>query len=131
MNEKGELLTLCGETDGTSTSGAVDLNCDLFYSPVKNFRIPRGMIAKVWFKKVSGEGETLFALEYSEDVTVSSPTWKRIQVEKLASKGEISIEKRRPVILHSITGKEGFRISFSQPTASKAYVELGVEFTED
>lgn len=123
-----ELITFRGGTDGTSTSGVVGLDADILYSTVNLVRIPRGTSAKVWFKKVSGEVETLFTLQYSYDVTVPAPTWKDIQKEKLESKGEISIEKRRPEILRSFTGKEGFRITWTQVTAGYAYIELAVEF---
>jgi hypothetical protein len=85
------------------------------------------MTVKVWFKKVSGEGETLFTLKYTKDVTVASPTYKSIQQEKLASKGEYAIEKRRPVVLRAATGNEAFAVTWIQPTAARAYVELGVE----
>jgi len=122
-----ELMILRGETDGASTTGVVSLDSDLFYSAVSYFRIPRGLAAKVWFKKVSGEGETLFTLQYTYDVTVPSPVWKSIQQEKLSGKGEISIEKRRPVVLRSFNGTEAFRVTWTQPTASKAYIEIGVE----
>jgi hypothetical protein len=62
---------------------------------------------------------------------VQTPTWKNIQQEKLASKGEISIEKRRPEILRGFTGKEAIQITWTQPTAAKAYVELGLELTDE
>jgi hypothetical protein len=126
-----ELITLRGETDGTSTSGTVPLDSDLFQSTVNYVRIPKGLAAKVWFKKISGEAETLFTLKYTYDVTAAAPTWKNIQQEKLASKGEISIEKRRPEILRGFTGKEAIRITWTMPTAAKAYVELGLELTDE
>ena len=123
----GELLIIRGETDGTATSGTVPLDSDLFQSTVNYFRIPKGLTAKIWFKKVAGEGETLFTLQYTYDCTVAAPTWKNIQQEKLASKGEVALEKRRPEILRAFTGKEAFRLFWTQPTAAKAYIELGVE----
>jgi hypothetical protein len=126
-----ELITIRGETDGTSTSGTVPLDSDLFQSTVNYVRIPKGLAAKVWFKKIAGEAETLFTLQYTYDVTAAAPTWKNIQQEKLASKGEISIEKRRPEILRGFTGKEAIQITWSQPTAAKAYVELGLELTDE
>jgi hypothetical protein len=130
MSERSsELLTIRGETDGSATSGTLALDSDLFYSTVNYFRIPKGLTAKIWFKKVSGEGETLFTLQYTYDCTAAAPTWKDIQQEKLASKGEISLEKRRPEVLRSFTGKEAFRVNWSNPAGSpaKAYIELGVE----
>jgi hypothetical protein len=122
-----ELLTIRGETDGSATSGTVSLDSDLFYSTVSYLRIPKGMAAKIWFKKIAGEAETLFTLQYTYDCTPASPTWKNIQQEKLASKGELTLEKRRPEILRAFTGKEAIRVTWTQPTAAKAYVELGVE----
>jgi hypothetical protein len=128
-----ELITLRGETDGSALSGTVPLDSDLFQSTVTYLRIPKGLAAKVWFKKVSGDADTLFTLKYTYDVTATAPTWKNIQQEKLASKGEISIEKRRPEILRGFTGKEAIQITWTQPTggAAKAYVELGLELTDE
>jgi len=124
-----ELLVIRGETDGTNVSGIAPLDSDLFQSTVDYFRIPKGTTAKIWFKKISGEGETLFTLQYTYDCTVDSPTWKNIQQEKLESKGEITIEKRRPEILRAFTGKEALRVIWTQPenSPSKAYIELGLE----
>ena len=125
-----ELFVLRGESDGTNTTGTFALDSDLLYSTVTYVRIPKGLKAKVWFKKLSGEGETLVTLEYTHDVTVATPVYKALQVEKLASKGELALEKRRPTIIRGFTGKEAFRVTWSQPTALKAYVELGVEMGE-
>lgn len=122
-----ELITMRGETNGTNTTGTVPLESDLFQSAVNYFRIPKGLSAKIWFKKIAGEDETLFTVKYTHDVTVAAPDWKNIQQEKLASKGELSLEKRRPEILRALTGKEAFQISWTQSTAAKAYIELGVE----
>ncbi|MCR6691521.1 MAG: hypothetical protein MRT15_03950 [archaeon YNP-LCB-003-016] len=124
----GELLLIRGETDGTSTTGTVPLYSDVFYSTVTYIRMPKGMAAKIWFKKISGEGETLFTLQYTRDVTASSPIWVNVEAEKLSAKGELEYDKRRPVILRSINGTEAFQIIWSQPSAVKAYIELGVEF---
>jgi hypothetical protein len=123
----GELIFVRGETDGTSTSGTVSLNSDVFYSAVNYIRIPKGMVAKVWFKKVAGEGETLFILQYTYDCTAASPTWINMQAEKLASKGEVVFDRRKPEIFRSFTGKEAIAVVWSQPTAVKAYIELGIE----
>jgi hypothetical protein len=124
-----ELITMRGETDGTNTTGTVPLESDLFQSTVNYFRIPKGLSAKIWFKKVSGEGDTLFTLQYTHDVTAAAPDWKNIQQEKIASVGEVAIEKRRPEILRGFTGKEAIRVTWTQPTggAVKAYIELGLE----
>jgi len=123
-------IILRGETPGDATSGVVSLSSDIFHSSVSYFRLPKGMKALISFKKVSGEGETLFTLEYSNDVTVDTPTWNAIEREMLASKGELAIEGVA-IILHSLSGKEGMRVTFSQPTAVKAYVELGVELKNE
>jgi len=127
--KRGELFIVYGETDGSSTSGTVSLNSDIFYSSVQYIRIPKGCKAKIWFQKVAGEGETLFKIEYTYDVTEDTPTWSTLAVEKLASKGELAIDKRKPIILRGFSGTEAFRVTWEQPSgsATKAYVELGVE----
>lgn len=132
-----EILTLKGESDGTSTSGDFPLNSDLIYhdsgiyaAPTKVL-IPFGLKAKIWAKRLSGEGETLFQIYHSKDVTAASPTWELLDAEKLASKGEVSVEKRRPLVIRNLKGTEGFKVSWSQSAAAKAYVELEVEFTDE
>lgn len=126
-----ELITFRGETNGTSTSGTVSLWSDILNATATYVRIPKGMKAKIWFKKVSGDGETAFTLQYTSDVTAGSPSWSSVEVEKLTSKGEMTFDRRRPVILRGLTGKEAFQITWTQPTACKAYIELGVELSED
>ncbi|MEM1710340.1 MAG: hypothetical protein QW820_05575, partial [Sulfolobales archaeon] len=69
----GELLVFRGETTGTDTSGVVSLDSDILYTTANYVMIPKGLKCRVWFKKVSGEGETLFTLQYTPDVTVSTP----------------------------------------------------------
>ena len=123
-------ILIRGETDGTSTSGTVELDSDIFHSKVTYFRLPKGMCAIITFKKVSGEGETLFTLQYCNDVTAASPEWREMEREKLASKGEFVVENVA-VALHSLTGKEAFRVIYEQPTAVRAYIELGVELKEE
>ncbi len=132
-----ELLTLKGESDGTSTSGDFPLYSDLIYhdsapytSPTKVV-IPYGLKAKVWAKRFAAEAETAFEIYWSKDATVASPTWELLDRQKLAAKGELALEKRRPIIIRSLTGKEGFKVSWSQPTAAKAYVELEVALTDE
>ncbi len=123
-----ELMVIRGATDGTNTTGTFSLLSDLIYGNVTFVRIPKGMKAKIWWKTLSGEGETLVSLQYTHDVTASSPTYIDIEKVKLNSMGELSLEKRRPVVLHGFNGKEAFRLTWVQPNAKLAYIEIGVEF---
>lgn len=125
------LLTFRGETDGSSTSGTFKLYSDLLYEPVDYIRIPKGMKAKVWCKRISGEEATTIHVEFANDVTAGTPTWSKVSTEYLASPGEVTLEKRRPVVLHGKTGKEAIRVTWSQATAGKAYVEIEVELTDE
>ena len=133
-----ELFTLKGESDGTATSGDFPLYSDILYhdttppwTPPTKVIIPFGLKAKVWAKRFAAEAESAFEIYWSKDATVASPTWELLDWQKLAAKGELTLEKRRPIVIRSLTGKEGFKISWSMPTAAKAYVELEVEFTDE
>ncbi|MEM1820342.1 MAG: hypothetical protein QXU64_01990 [Thermofilaceae archaeon] len=126
-----EILTVKCETDGASTTGICDLHSELFHSPPKHLVIPIGMKAKIWARRVAGEAETLFLIELTKDITAPSPAWEIVDAVKLASKGELDLEKRRPVVLRGLTGREAFRISWSQPAAAKAYMMLEVEITDE
>ena len=132
-----ELLTLYGETDGTNTSGDFQLYSDIIYTGPAPFTpptfivIPAGMKAKIWARRVSGDGETDVIIQWSPDITASTPTWIPVERVKLASKGSIELEKRRPVVVRGIRGVEAFKISWSQPTAVKASVVVEVELTDE
>jgi hypothetical protein len=125
-----ELFLVKGETDGTNKTGTAPLDSDFFYSTATYLRIPKGAKAKIWFKDIAAEAETLFTIQYTYDCTAAAPTWKGVQNEKIAEKGQLSIEKRRPTILRGFTGKEAFRVNWDQPTQAKAYFTLGVELTD-
>jgi len=125
-----ELITVYGETDGSSTSGTFSLNSPLFHSPVTEIRIPKGMKAKIWCKRISGEAVTVL-LRMTRDITASSPTWITIDVQVLPSKGELELEKRRPIIIEGITGKEAIRLEWSQTTAGKSYIAYELEITDE
>jgi hypothetical protein len=81
--------------------------------------IPYGMKAKIWAKRLAAEDETLFQIYWSKDASVGSPTWELLDSQKLASKGEISLEKRRPIVVRSLSGKEGFKISWTNQPPKK------------
>jgi len=125
------LITFYGKTDGSSTTGDFSLDSPILHSTVTYVRIPKGMKAKVWCKRISGEVATDVIISYTDDVTVSSPTWKELSHERLASPGELILEKRRPVVILGRTGKEAFKVSWSQPSAGNAYVEIEVELTDE
>ena len=126
-----ELIILKGATDGSSTTGTAPLDSDIFQATVNYFRIPKGLKAKVWFIDVAGEGETRFELKYTKDVTVGSPTYKTLEVQKLDAKGQLSFSPRRPIILHGLTGNEAFKVDWTQPSAVNAYFTLGVELSDE
>lgn len=132
-----ELLTLKGETDGSATTGDFPLYSDIIYhdttppyTPPTKIVIPKGMKAKIWFKEVGGAAVDVI-LYWSKDATAASPAWDMLERVSLASAGEITLEKRRPHIIRSITGKEGFKLSWSQGTAAKSYVSIGLEITDE
>jgi hypothetical protein len=134
-----EILTIRGESDGTSVTGDFPLFSDLLYhdtapftSPTKVI-IPFGMKVKIWAKRFAAEGETLFQIFWSKDATADTPAWELLDAQKLASKGELSLEKRRPIVIRSLTGKEGFKVSWLQPVGApaKAFVDLEVEITDE
>lgn len=125
------LITFYGETDGSSTTGDFKLDSPVLHSKVDFIRIPKGMKLKIWCKRISGKVETEIIFNYTDDVTAGTPSWKPIGHEYLASPGEIPLEKRRPVVVVGRTGKEAVKISWSQPTAGNAWVEVEAEFTED
>jgi len=125
-----ELLTLRGATDNTNTTGVFSLTSDLIYGSVQYIQIPKGMKAKIWCKRISGAAVEVI-IEYTHNILETPPTFTEVDREVLTSTGEISLEKRRPIVLRGITGLEGFRVSWNQSTPGLSYVELEVELTDD
>lgn len=125
-----EILTLYGETDGTTTTGTVPLRSDIIYGTATYITIPLGLKVKIWAKRIAGAAVT-FTISFTPDITASPPTWIAIDTQVLPSAGEITLEKRRPVVIRSITGTEAFRVTWSQTTAAKSYIDLEVEVTDE
>ncbi len=121
-----ELFTLRGEASGT---GDYTLRGDLIYGTATAIRIPKGLKAKIWCKRIAGEAAQV-TINYTKDITASSPTWVAVDTENLASAGELVIEKRRPIILRSATGKEAFKVTRDSGTGS-SFVDLEVELTDE
>ncbi|RLC35954.1 hypothetical protein DRH29_05495 [candidate division Kazan bacterium] len=124
-----ELFTVTCATDGSNTTGTTTMTSDIIYGSVNYIRIPKGMKAKIWCKRISGDVATKFTIQYSHDVGFTSP--KTVSVERITSEGEITLEKRRPIILRGLTGNEAFRVTWEQASAGNAFMELEVELSED
>lgn len=131
-----ELLTLKGETDGASGTGDFPLYSDLIYHdsapyvPPTKIVIPKGMKAKVWFKEVGGAPVDV-ELYWSKDATGDTPTWELLERVSLASNGQLVLEKRRPHVIRSMVGTEGFKLSWVQAAAAKSYVAIGLEISDE
>lgn len=126
---KGTLITVHGETDGSSTSGDFDLNCEWFESAVDYIRLDKGIAAKVWSIQVSKNPATVI-IKFTHDVTASTPTWVELKHVHLASEGNLDEDKRRPLIV--VTGKNGteaIRFSWEQDTAAESHLTALIEFT--
>jgi len=119
------LLTLFGYVTDT---GVYTLDNDLFYSTVDRIRIPKGAKVKIWCKRISGEAADV-KIEYTYDVTASTPVWKAVGFERLASSGELILEKRRPIVLKGSSGKEAFRFNRVYGTGD-SYIEVEVEISD-
>jgi hypothetical protein len=122
------LFTIHGST---LSPGAMALDSDLFYTTSTYFRLPPGMKAKVWAKRiVSPTGAAVVNLEYSYDVTAGSPTWKPLMVEDLSGAGELILEKeKRPLVMRSFSqlSTEGFRLNCVSGVT--VYTDLDVELS--
>jgi len=128
--KRGTMLTLYGETDGSSTTGTFTLNNEWFESGVSYIRVDKNIVAKIWSIEVSGAAVTV-DIEITQDVTVDTPTWTKVKSVHLASEGQIFDEKRKPlIVIVGRTGKEAFRLTWSQATAGLSKVSLVVEFVE-
>ncbi|MEM2832766.1 MAG: hypothetical protein QXT16_08990 [Candidatus Caldarchaeum sp.] len=121
-----ELLTL----RGTATAvGWMSLSSDLLVGTVNQFRIPRGLKVKLWCKRIGGTGSTTVSVSFVPDIT--SPTSNPLATEHLASAGELLLEKRRPIVIHSLTGLEGVGIYVEDLAAgATVWSEIDIEIEE-
>lgn len=127
---KGTLLTVHGKTDGSSTTGDFDLNCEWFESAVDYIRLDKGIVAKIWSIEASMNPVTV-VVKYTHDVTQSTPTWVELKRVHLASEGDISHDKRKPLLVISgKSGKEAVRFSWVQTTAAESHITVTIEFTQ-
>ncbi|MFQ6075625.1 MAG: hypothetical protein ACE5Z5_05775 [Candidatus Bathyarchaeia archaeon] len=125
--EDGSLITFKGETDGASLTGTFPLDSEVLHATVDYVRPDKGVKAKIWARRISGKA-CMVHLEHTEDVTADPPMWKKVDTFHLASEGEKSEEKRRPIVIQSRDGKQAFRFSWEQTTAAKSYLGVEVEF---
>jgi hypothetical protein len=124
------LFPTFGATDGINTSGVVALHSHFTVAPVNYIQIPRGLKLKIWSIRVSGKPVT-FKIEFTQDVTVASPTWVPVETIVLTSEGEIIIDKqKKPLVFEGKTGKEAIRVTWTQTTAGLSYITKDNEFCE-
>ena len=120
------LFSVYGVTDGTSTTGTFSLNSDVFTNTPSYLKFDKNVKVKIWARRVSGAA-TLVHLKYTNDVTVTTPTWITLDTLDLASAGQLDLEKRRPILIICRTGKEAIRIDWEQTTAGVSYVAFDIE----
>jgi len=121
-----ELFSVTGTITGT---GVISLRSDLYRDTVTELRIPQGLKIKVWCKRIAGEA-AIVEVQYTRDVTASPPTWVTQMRENLATAGELTLEKRRPVVCRGFTGKEAVRVNRLTGTGDTS-VDLEVELTKE
>jgi hypothetical protein len=129
-----ELITVFGSASPTASgqSGDFTLSSPVAYSNFTYIRVPQGLKLKVWAKRLSGTAGFTLLIQYTGDVTAPSPTWAPLDAEHLASAGSLELEKRRPVTVLGVTGKEAVKLSYANTTgAGTIYVSAEVELTDE
>lgn len=134
MTDEGEVVTFYGTTDGTGTTGTFNLDSDVVDKTVvttlTSIRPDKGMVCKIWARWMAGKACTVY-VEQTEDVTVDSPTYKKIGAFHLSSEGELHEDERHPFELLSRDGKQAFRLTWEQTVAAVTHAAIKVEFTRD
>ena len=122
----GSLIQLYGTTGGIGSTGTFQLTSVWLLSPVQTITIPKGTVAKIWSKHVTGQPVTVNLL-YSNDGT----NFRVVESETLGTTGETSPNnKRKPIILPSVNGVEAFQLQWSQTSGYVSSVQFDVEFGE-
>jgi len=127
---KGELITLIGETDGTNTSGVCPLRSELVEAS-KGLVLPLGLKAKIWALRAYADTDTTFAIEYCEDIEGGSGCKPMLKFGVTAKDFKHVELESRPIVIRGVTGKDGFRVTWSQGSAGYANIQLDVEVTDD
>lgn len=134
MVEVKWLITIYGTASPTDSGASGDFtltNTDA-YGTFSLVRIPKGLKAKVWAKRLAGTAGFTLQIQASDDVTVTSPTWYVIDSEHMANAGSLELEKRRPIVVQARTGKEGIKLSYANTTgAGTIYAVVEVELTDE
>jgi hypothetical protein len=128
------LFTVYGSASPSASgaSGDFTLTSQDVYGSFGYIRVPKGLKAKVWAKRLSGTVGFTLQISVTDDVTASPPTWSVIDSEHLASAGSLELEKRRPIVVHARTGKEGVKLSYANTTgAGTIYAVVEVEITDE
>jgi len=130
VEKRGTLLTIYGVTDGSNTSGTFTLKCEWFASDVTYLRIDKDIVGKIWAIEIAGASADI-SIQFTQDVTATTPTWQTLKTLSLASAGELSEDRRKPIIaVTGRTGKEAIRFTWSQSTAGVTHVTMLVELVE-
>jgi hypothetical protein len=128
------LITIYGTASptGSGQSGDLTLSSPDVYGNFTYIRVPKGLKAKVWAKRLAGTAGFTLQIQASNDVTASAPTWYAVDSEHLSSSGSLELEKRRPIVVQARTGKEGIKLSYANTTdAGTIYAVVEVELTDE
>jgi hypothetical protein len=128
------LFTVYGTASPTASgaSGDFTLTSPDVYGSFSYIRIPKGLKAKVWAKRLSGTVGFTLQIQVSDDATAPRTTWYAVDSEHLASAGSLELEKRRPVVIQGRTGREGVKLSYADTTgAGTVYAVAEVELTDE
>jgi len=128
------LFTVIGSASptGPGQSGDLSLASPDVHGPFSSVRLPKGIKAKVWAKRLSGTVGFTLLVQFSPDATAPSPSWTTIDAERLAAAGSLSLEKRRPIVAHFKTGNEALKLSYADTTgAGTIYAVVEVEASDE
>lgn len=125
-----QILRLTAATDGTGTADTFALtDPNYFYEGVTSFRLPLGCKAKLWGYTLSGAAFTA-TLSVSHDAGATHTEAARWDL--LAEGTLVHTHDGRPeVFLESRTGKESFKVDWSQATAAKGRIAMVVEISDE
>jgi hypothetical protein len=125
MSSYGELLTLRGATDGLALTGTFVLTSELLQAAITSLRIPRGGALKIWGYRISG---AKVAVDFNFKKTLAG---SNVPIESMAFDpaldSAVVIEKRKPVVVHSLGGEEAISVAWTQGVAALSYIDIDVE----
>jgi len=130
------LVTFHGATFGAGTAGTIPLTSDILQAAVNYIQIPRGMAAKIWAIRMSGDAAVVtlgFSKTAAAAVTATTtPFTPTVALSAFNFDPTLAMwlndNLRHPIVVNSPTGGECIYLNWVNAGTKVTQVDIDVEF---